>query len=125
MNSKEAALNYSISELCLGNAKKTIAVLEDLLGKIPEYPSAMGVIAAAYFVDSSKDKGMKYLDEMSKKGFDCVPALHDCAKRLISVGRTDYAILLLEAAVERNNADQDAHVLLFDCYKTRGDAAQS
>ncbi len=62
---------------------------------------------------------------MRRKGFDCALALHDHAKRLISAGRTDYAISLLEAAVESNNADKDVFLLLTECYQSRNGAAQS
>jgi glycosyltransferase involved in cell wall biosynthesis/SAM-dependent methyltransferase/Tfp pilus assembly protein PilF len=124
-NLKEAVLNYSICEIAVGDVRKAIVVLENLIEKVPEYPAAMGAIAAAYCVDGNKDKGLEYLDKIRKKGFNSTPALYSHAKRLIAVGRTDFAISLLEAAVESKNVDKDVLLLLNECYKTRRAAAQS
>jgi O-antigen biosynthesis protein len=124
-NMKEAKLNYSICELCIGDLKNAIAVLEDLLERVPEYPSAMGLIAAAYCVNDQKDRCLHYINEIRKKGFDCGLAFYDHATRLISAGRIEFAITLLETAIENDFANNDIRSLLDECYKKRDHVAQS
>ena len=55
---KEAALNYAGSELIVGDISKTISVLETLLQKDPDYPPAIALAAAAYYVSGQKDEGL-------------------------------------------------------------------
>jgi O-antigen biosynthesis protein len=124
-NMKEVVLNYSNCQMVIGDAKKAIAVLQNLFEKEPEYPAAMGVIAAAYFIDHQKDKGLEYLDKIRRKGYDGARTLYVYAKKLVSTGRTNDAILLLEPAQDQNVLDKDVFSLLLECYKARNDAAQS
>jgi Flp pilus assembly protein TadD len=123
-NLKEAVLNYSICELAIGDVTKAIAALENLLTKVPEYPAAMGNLAVAYYIDNQRDMGLEYLDKIRKKGFNSTSTLCSHARRLTSVGRTDYAILLLEVALESNNVSKDVLLLLAECIGLRDNAGQ-
>jgi GT2 family glycosyltransferase/Flp pilus assembly protein TadD len=109
---KEAVLNYATSEVHAGDVKKAISVLEDLLKEIPEYPPAIGVLAAACCVGGEKEKGFAYVEKLKKLGFNCPEFLYQHARSLISAGRTHYAILLLEAAVESKHVNDDITLLL-------------
>ena len=53
-------------------------------------------------------------------GFSPGLYLYKRAQQFISAGKTDYAILLLEIAVESNNANRDVLSLLSQCYKAPG-----
>lgn len=122
---KEAVLNYSVCELAIGEVANAIFALENLLKKFPEYPVAMGNLAVAYCIHNDKDNGLKYLNEIKKKGFDCGLTLCGHARRFMSVGRTDYATVLLEVALEGNYANKEVLQLLAECHRIRESAAKS
>lgn len=122
---KEAVLNYSVCELAIGEVANAILALENLLKKFPEYPVAMGNLAVAYCIHNDKDNGLKYLNEIKKKGFDCGLTLCGHARRFMSVGRTDYATVLLEVALEGNYANKEVLQLLAECHRIRESAAKS
>jgi GT2 family glycosyltransferase/Flp pilus assembly protein TadD len=117
---KEAVLNYATSEVHAGDVKKAISILEDLLKEIPEYPPAIGVLAAACCVEGEKEKGLAYIEKLKKLGFNCPEFLYQHARSLISAGRTHYAILLLEAAVESKHVNDDITLLLSELQSGKG-----
>ncbi|UCF84958.1 MAG: hypothetical protein JSV50_04815, partial [Desulfobacteraceae bacterium] len=92
----------------------------NLVLREPEYPPAIGMLATAYFIKGEKKRGLKYIDKMNKMGFSPGLYLYKRAQQFISAGKTDYAILLLEIAVESNNAKRDVLSLLSQCYKAQG-----
>jgi tetratricopeptide (TPR) repeat protein len=93
---KEAVLNYSIVEFALGNVKSVISGLENLLSKIPEFPLAMGLLSVAYRLDGEIEKGQSLIFEIKKAGFNYDEYLENTAKRLIALGRSAEAGLLME-----------------------------
>ena len=117
---KEVVLNYSSSELFIGDIEKSVSSLENLVRNEPEYPPAIGMLSTAYFILGEKEKGLKYIDKIKKMGFSPGDYLYRRARQFISAGKTDYAILLLEIATESNNANRDVISLLSKCYKTYG-----
>ena len=86
-NMKEAALNYAGCEFLIGDIRKTISVLETLLQKHPDYPSAMLLVAAAYYVQGQKEKGLGLFEKLRKRGFNWTNFLDEQARGAISLGR--------------------------------------
>ena len=117
---KEVVLNYSSSELFIGDIEKSVSSLENLVHNEPEYPPAIAMLSLAYFILGEKEKGMKHLDKIKKMGFIPSNYFYIRAKQFISAGKTDYAILLLEIAVETDNVNRDVLSLLSECMKTDG-----
>jgi glycosyltransferase involved in cell wall biosynthesis len=116
---KGAHLNYSICELCMGDAKMAISNLENLLRKAPDYPPAIGELATGYCIEGQNEKATQCLEKIKKMGFDCTDYLYKRAKRFVSVKRPDYAVKLLSVAVESNNANADTLLLLSECLKRK------
>ncbi|OGW54432.1 MAG: hypothetical protein A2Y81_01970 [Nitrospirae bacterium RBG_13_43_8] len=108
---KETVLNYASAEVHAGDVKKAISILEDLLNKIPEFPPAIGVLAAAYCIEGEKEKGLAYIEKIKKLGFNCPEFLYKHARSLTSAGRNNFAMHLLEAAVESNQVNDDITLL--------------
>jgi tetratricopeptide (TPR) repeat protein len=108
---KETVLNYASAEVHAGDVKKTISFLEHLLNKIPEFPPAMGVLAAAYFIKGEREKGLAYIEKIKKLGFNCPEFLYKHARSLMSAGRNHFAMRVLEAAVESNQVNDDITLL--------------
>jgi O-antigen biosynthesis protein len=118
---KEAALNYAGSELFVGDINKTISVLETLLQRDPNYPPAMALIAAAYYISDQKEVGLALFEKLRKRGFNCTEFLDEQYRGVISQGKLDQAVLLLEAAIKTGNISKDTHRLYTEC-KNKKDA---
>ena len=73
---------------------------------------ALAILAAAYCVAGERKKGMEHIKNLEKMGFGCADYLHDLAERLISTGKTDRAVSLLEFAVESGNGTREIRELL-------------
>ncbi len=114
---KEAAINYSHGELYLGGIKKAINVLEAVLRDNPEFPSAMATLSAAYLLAKKKSEAHELIQKLRKKNFDCAPFLHEISKNLISSGKYEQALSLLEAAVESKNITKETRSLVEKCYQ--------
>jgi hypothetical protein len=88
-----------------------------LMKRLPEYPPAMAVLSVTYFIDGCNRKGLEIINRLKKMGFNCAAYLYDTARKLISSGRDEFAAILLNAAVETNNANTDILTLLSECLK--------
>jgi tetratricopeptide (TPR) repeat protein len=114
-NFKESIFNYSLCEFCIGDIHQTIFTLEGLIIKEPQYPSAMALLSAAYFIEGQTERGLETLGQVKKMGYDGPAILHSFAERLISAGRRDTAVLLLERAIETQNMNEQIVALLAQC----------
>jgi len=122
-DSKDPGVMYATSELFMGNPEAAISYLEGLLKKNPMYPLALLAITAAYFCSGKKAKGLEYVRKVEKTQFSLAHYLKDIAKLLISVKRFDFAISLLEAAIETGNALNETHQLIAECYGKQKDSS--
>jgi len=109
---KEAIVIYTTCEILIGDAEKTIPTLEGLLKKEPGYPMALAILAAAYCVEGERKKGLKHIKRLTRMGFACADYLHDLSERLVSTGKTNRAVSLLEFAVESGNGTREIRSLL-------------
>ncbi len=118
---KEAIYNYALAELHLGNAEKTIAMLEDLLDKAPDYPPAQFIRAAAYCCGTKREKGVESLRKLKATpiGSVLVFSFLELAKGLISARRIEYALRVLVAAIENEMVNQELLNLFGECIKLK------
>jgi glycosyltransferase involved in cell wall biosynthesis len=114
---KEGHFNYAISSLLLGNAKEAVVILNKLAGKSPEYLPAQFMLGAAYCCDGRKEEGLRCFEKLRNTpvGPGLCFAFHDLAKRVLSAQKTDYAVSLLDAAIESRNSNEDVVALLNEC----------
>jgi glycosyltransferase involved in cell wall biosynthesis len=103
---KEAVINYALSELYVGDAKKVIGILETQLLRTPEYVPAIALLSSAYYISGNKEKGSDYMKQIKNKGINCTPYLSHYAKRLASIGKIEQATSLLDAIVESSNINK-------------------
>lgn len=118
-DSQEAMLMYLNCEICNGNIESALNLLEESSRKDPKYPKTMVALAIAYFCAGRKEKGLEYVNRLRDMRFICADYFSDFANKLISAQKLDYAILLLEAAVESNNINNATAALLAECHKMR------
>ncbi len=114
---KDQVVMYATSEILTGNAGAAVSHLEDLLKKDPSFSLALLAVTAAYFCAGRKEKGFEYVKKVEQTQFVLAPYITDIAKLLISEQRFDYAVPLLEAAVETNNITNETRELLEECRK--------
>lgn len=123
---KEAHFNCAVSLLLLGRAKEAVSVLENLILHVPEYLAAQFILASSCCCIGKKEQGLKHFSTLkeTKLGPALGAAFTDLAKRFISAQRTEYAILLLEAAMEGNNHNSETLRLLNECRRESEDRSQ-
>jgi tetratricopeptide (TPR) repeat protein len=114
---KEAIYNYSMAELHLGNAGKTIEVLEEMLTKVSDYPPAQFILVAAYSCHGNKERSLEELKKLksTKMGSAFVYSCVELAKGLITADQIDYAISLLGAAIDSEIVNADLLNLFKEC----------
>ena len=112
---KEAVLNYANGELVIGDIDKAISLLDNVLQRIPDYPSALGLLAASVSVRGERARAMGYFKKLTKMGYECIDFMYDLAEMLASAGRYMEAVLLLEASIESSNSHKDTQALLDSC----------
>jgi GT2 family glycosyltransferase/MoaA/NifB/PqqE/SkfB family radical SAM enzyme/cytochrome c-type biogenesis protein CcmH/NrfG len=120
-NMKEAPYAYAYAELFRGNAEEAISIIENLLIQVSEYPPARFLLVMAHICSGMKKKGMDGLARLKKTlNISAVAvACHEFAKGLISAQKIEYALLLLEAAMESNITSKDILSLFSECLEKR------
>ena len=108
---KEARYNLALSELYLGNAGRTVEVLERIVKDHPLYPPAQFILAATCFINGKKEQSESLLENLKKGPFGPVltRSFAELVRDLNAAGRFDYAQQLLESALE--NKIVDAQIL--------------
>ena len=114
---KEAHFNYAINLLHLADAEKAISVLENLLEQHPQYIAARFMLTAAYGCAGNKGRALAGCRQIQRTEIGPVLAVsfYDLAKRLVTANAIDYAIALLETAIECKSADENVRNLLSSC----------
>ena len=122
---KESAYNFAICHLHLGSAEQAVWTLEVLLKRSPGYRPAQFMLTAAYCCAGRKEKGMRGFEKLRKTstGPYLAVSCHELAKGFVSAQNMDYAILLLDAAVESGNINKDVLALLSECLEMKRGAA--
>ncbi|HVN98143.1 MAG TPA: glycosyltransferase [Syntrophorhabdaceae bacterium] len=113
--SKESVLCYASASLCAGSIKDAISSLEKLMERIPDYPPAKVVLAAAYCMGGTQSEGQDHLKEMRMRGYDCSTALYSLSKKLISADRMESAVNLLENMTQAGQSHPRTAELLNTC----------
>ncbi|MDB4264705.1 tetratricopeptide repeat protein [bacterium] len=124
---KEAHFNLALNQLHLQNAEKAVSVLEDLLEQYPQYLAAKFMLAAAYCCAGNKTSALEGCRQIQRTEIGSVLAVsfHDLATRLVAANAMDYAIILLETAVECGSADENVRNLLSCCRQKVNERQQS
>lgn len=122
--SRDTVIHYAICELFAGSVKNSIALLEELRKKEPEYPKAMTALAMALFSAGEKEKGLFYIRKLRDMHFSTLPHFLFFSSQFMNAGKYDYAVTLLEAAIETGNTSTETKQMLAECrekLKTSGD----
>lgn len=114
-SSKEAVLGYASVSLCVGDVDEAVSLIEKLFRRTADYPPARVALAAAYFMKEMKEEGRKHLERLRSNNYNCSIALHSLVQKLISAGRTEYALCVLEMMEESGNTHQDSARLVREC----------
>jgi len=116
---KEAKYNYAVAELHAGDLKKTIAVLENLLSEIPDYPPARFILAAAYGCAGRKETALMGLYQLKATplGPFLVYSCAELAKGLITAHRHAYALKLLSTVIECEIINAEILNLFAECIR--------
>ena len=108
---KEAVIVYTTCEVLLGDTGTVIPVLEGLLEKVPEYPMARAILAAAQGIAGDRSEGLAHINHLTKMGFGCDGYLHDLSRRLVSELTTNSRLGYIGLEVFEG-ADKTAEIFL-------------
>jgi tetratricopeptide (TPR) repeat protein len=122
---RDTVLMYATCEIYAGNAETSVALLEEFLRNDPSYPQAILVLAEAYFCLGMKEKGLEFTRKLKDMHFNIEDALARFARLLVSAGRCDYTISLLQAAFEPKDMTKEMRDLLTECYRVAEDPSTS
>jgi len=122
---KECAVNYAHCELVAGDVDKALQLLEGTIKKNPEYPPAMGVIAAAYAIKGGKGEGISIIEELQSKQFNCANCLHDIANGLFLSGRYQQAMSVYDLIAQTKQLKENTRELVEKCYQASQVGADS
>ena len=114
---KEARYNQAMAELHCGNAPNTLSILEDLLSDFPDYPPAQFILSAAYCCAGQKEKGLEGIRKIKDTPVGAhldIPCL-ELAQSLISARKMEYALWVLEAAIESDIVNPQLMALFKEC----------
>ena len=114
---KEGHFNSALAKLHLGHPEQAIEILNKICNELPEYLPARFILAASYCCNNDKNRGMALLQDLSRT--DIGPGLaircYELASRFVALQRTDYAIALLDAAIDSQNGNKDVLELYANC----------
>lgn len=116
-DSNDSVIMYATCELLTGSAEAAVSILERFVKRDPAYPLALLAITAAYYCVDLKNKGLEYSKKINTTQFALGPYLTDIASLLSNLNRNEYAIRLLDAAVETGNTTNKTAPLLADLKK--------
>ena len=108
----EALTNCAVCEIRGGSVKNAIINLENLLKKNPAHILGYGLLAVASFIEKNIKRGIESVNILKKNKIDFCEYFYTHAERLVSAGRTDYAVLLLKSIVEAEIADSKLYFFL-------------
>jgi len=112
---KEAVCNNALCELYAGDVERAVRGLEKLLAAEPEYPSARIMLAIAYLFQGNKEKGIAQFLRLRIMSSNLAEAILPFARKLAGAGRPEYALLLLDAAIEQRAVNDEILALRREC----------
>ncbi len=95
----EAANNYAMAELCLGNVDEAVRAVNDTLAEKPDYPNAQAMLAVVRMCGGNKAEGLNLLKELSLRGVVFTEFLNETASKLKMAGKDDYVQNLLDTVI--------------------------
>jgi tetratricopeptide (TPR) repeat protein len=119
---KEAVINFAICELMVGDPATAKKALARLLAETPDYPSPLGLMSVACCISGHKEDALAYLNQVRALGFDMAGFFSEEAKKFMKAGRRDFAVDLLEFAIENRCLNREAFDLIGACFENRKSA---
>ncbi len=117
---KENIIVYACSELCVGDVKMAIPALKKIPDEGADYPQAIAALMIAHLLNGDRDDGIACIRKLHGIQVNVPEYLYTFATYLIKADRIEYAVILLEAAIETGNLHQDTHALLAKCRRRLG-----
>jgi Flp pilus assembly protein TadD len=98
-----------------GDVLIAASTLEQLLERHPDYPPAMGRLAAAYILSGRKEEGLRFIEKLISKGFDGARVLEEQARAFMAESKFEAAVCILTSAVEKGIDNGSMNDLLAVC----------
>jgi len=102
---KDAVLNYALSEMLTGNVLKTRTLLESFISGEDENPIMMVMLGASYLISGDNDRGLGIFKKFVKKQINPLIYLNSFFEQLMASGQIEYFKRLFDATISNNIAD--------------------
>ena len=114
----EAVNNYSICEICVGSTAKATQVLKASLGKRPDDPNTLVMLAVAHICSGDKDSAISIFRHLLDKNVCFAEFVNEASRKLSEAGKTESAKELLETALLLNSGNAETGNLLREFVET-------
>jgi tetratricopeptide (TPR) repeat protein len=116
-DSREGHYHFALAKLHLGCPEQALESLNKLCHRAPEYLPAKFLLAATNCAVGNKETAMAMLDKLSRAtiGPGLAIRCHELSSGLIASGHKDYALALLEAAIDSKHGNKDVLQLYAEC----------
>jgi GT2 family glycosyltransferase/tetratricopeptide (TPR) repeat protein/glycosyltransferase involved in cell wall biosynthesis len=99
---REAALNYSVAEMIVGDVGSAKKTLQWLSEKEPAYPPGNARLAMILLIEGRGEESIKYFEKIMDKGISCMHAIEKQAAELIDAEQVSKARRALVTAKKIN-----------------------
>jgi len=105
---RDALLNYALSEMLTGNVLRTKMLLEKSAAGEDEAPSLTALFGASCLISGNTDKGLDIFRKLAKKHIKIILYLNSFLEQLMESGQIDYFNRLIAAIVSGKIAQSEA-----------------
>ncbi len=97
---KDALLNYALSEMLVGNITKTKALLEASVSSPDEIPTLKALLGISHLITGDITRGLAFLQELVDNRINVALYLNSFLKQLAESGQLEYFHRLIEAVIQ-------------------------
>lgn len=109
---RETITNLAMCELCIGDTSEAISMLEASLDQHPNDPNTNLMMGVSLVCTGKPDAGKAFFSKLREERIVFTGFVNECADKLISAGKSDQALLLLNSLVEEGCHDERSEEIL-------------
>lgn len=109
---RETITNLAMCELCIGDTSEAITMLEDSLDRHPDDPNTILMMGVSLVCSGKAADGKVHFSKLRQNRIDFTGFVNECADKLITAGKSDQALRLLNSLVEEGCHDERSEEML-------------
>jgi GT2 family glycosyltransferase/Flp pilus assembly protein TadD len=109
---RETITNLAMCELCIGDNDEAVAMLESSLTRHPHDPNTNLMMGVSLICTGKPDTGKAFFSKLREERIVFTGFINECADKLITAGKNDQALRLLNSLVEEGCQDERSEEIL-------------